>query len=256
MSTLFNSQKQWVRVNIQGANLKTTDKAVLFRINDMTRWIPRAVFEYAKDDHMAIDLEKWFFDKMNQKGAIFSDDGTRRLMLYRIWDESKKIALCVGLNPSAANADQDDHTIKLLSGYMTEMGFGGFRMVNLFSIISSDPAILLTEEAKKNEDADLGIVFGFALMCQEIIFCWGAFEEAKGRAKRLVDFFSDAKCFGVGKDGSPWHPRACHYAKWKAEDARLFKYNEHEYGRNLYKAKPKKRASEFTHEQYQLLLQG
>ena len=50
----------------------------------------------------------------NKKGADFSNNGKHRYRLWRIWDETKPYALCIGLNPSTANSEKNDPTINIL----------------------------------------------------------------------------------------------------------------------------------------------
>ncbi|CAI2789886.1 Uncharacterized protein conserved in bacteria [Serratia grimesii] len=47
------------------------------------------------------------------KSAVFSDCGQYRYAIARIWDETKPYALFIGLNPSYADATQDDPTLGL-----------------------------------------------------------------------------------------------------------------------------------------------
>jgi hypothetical protein len=74
-----------------------------------------------------------------KKGAIFSECGKYRYALWRIWDERDPLVMCIGLNPSTANADDDDPTIRNLTTLFKASGFSGFYMTNLFALISSDP---------------------------------------------------------------------------------------------------------------------
>jgi hypothetical protein len=48
---------------------------------------------------------------------------------------------------------------------------------------------------------------------RSIIFAWGNFEVVRemGRDTELAEMFPKAKCFGVNKNGTPWHPRALSY---------------------------------------------
>ncbi len=214
-------------------------KSYLVNVEGVEHFIPKSVCYL--DGNNKIFVQEWFVKKMTDKQAVFSEDNTRRLVLTRLWKKSRKVALCVGLNPSTANGSTDDPTIDLLTRTLSALGFGGLIMVNLFTHISSKPEDLLKPGVMENEEADLGIIFGYALACQEIIFCWGKFEQAKGRAKKVIDFFTDAKCFGVNKDGSPWHPLYCFYAGLVAANTVLFKFKDHKYEDNKRDAKPRKK---------------
>lgn len=157
----------------------------------------------------------------NVRGAEFSSCGQYRYQLWRIWGDGP-VAMCIGLNPSKANSEKDDNTIGILIREMKRLGFGGFRMVNLFGLISSKPERLLT--AEDPQGANQAWLKTTALMCQEVVFCWGAFKEARGVAEIVRKEFVDGKCFGWNADGSPWHPRALSY-KGMLGKAELRRYN-------------------------------
>lgn len=139
-----------------------------------------------------------------EKGAIFSDCGKYRYRLWRIWDVSGTFAQCVGLNPSTANSDDDDNTIRNLTEIIKNNGYGGFYMTNLFALISPYPeALRECPDPIKDNDVHLRQVYS---LCQSIIFCWGNFKQAEYRAKKIIKEFPQALCFGMNANGSPKHP--------------------------------------------------
>ena len=144
----------------------------------------------------------------NNSGAEFSEDGKYRYKLWRIWDETRPLAMCIGLNPSTANADKNDQTINYLIKMLSKLGYGGFYMMNCFAFIASKPKLLqhnpMSDEWNNNM---LTVVAG---KCRDVIFSWGGFKIIKetGRDQELIEMFPNAKCFGVNKDGSPFHPLA------------------------------------------------
>ena len=73
------------------------------------------------------------------KGATFSGDRLYRYKLWRIWDESKRPALFIGLNPSTADENIDDPTIRRCIDFAMQWGEGGLIMANLFAYRSTDP---------------------------------------------------------------------------------------------------------------------
>lgn len=75
-------------------------------------------------------------------GARFSRCGGYRWWLERCWRPEAPRLLFVGLNPSRADADRDDPTLRRLIGFAREWGFGAVEVVNLFSAITSRPAAL------------------------------------------------------------------------------------------------------------------
>jgi len=132
------------------------------------------------------------------KGADFSQCGNYRYKLWRVWDNSKPLSMCIGLNPSTANANKNDQTISYLIKMLGILGYGGFYMMNCWALISSDPKKLLDHSCnelicKWNDD----IITVTANQCKDIIFCWGGFKiiSETGRDKQLIEMFPYAKCF-------------------------------------------------------------
>lgn len=139
-------------------------------------------------------------------GAEFSECGKYRYKLWRIWDEEKPLAMCIGLNPSTANANKNDTTIQYLIKMLTILGYGGFYMTNLFAIISSKPEVLLTCHDPLGEN-DVKL-WEARLLCDDVIVCWGNFKQAQERIKTVLPRYPDALCFGINANGTPFHPLA------------------------------------------------
>lgn len=57
-----------------------------------------------------------------EKSAILSADRKYRYVLNRIWDETKSTVVFIGLNPSTADEETDDQTIRKCIGYAKKMG--------------------------------------------------------------------------------------------------------------------------------------
>jgi hypothetical protein len=145
----------------------------------------------------------------NDSGAIFSKCNQYRYALWRIWDESLPKAMCIGLNPSKANATKNDNTISLLIAMLKQLGYGGFYMTNLFAWISSNPDDLLTcADPIGENDYYLEQI---REKCDVVIACWGAFKQIGTRAEIVMEKLTEVKCFGTNENGSPWHPRALLY---------------------------------------------
>ena len=72
-------------------------------------------------------------------GAEFSKDRIHRYALYRVWDESKPLIMLIGLNPSTADENKDDPTIKRCVSFAKHWGYGGLIMVNIFAYRATDP---------------------------------------------------------------------------------------------------------------------
>lgn len=229
---------------------KETDKAWLVSIKGVKRWIPKSVGFIT--EKLILHVPEWFDAKMDKSGALFSDDKTRKYMQYRNWGTKDNILLCIGLNPVS---DKDSApTIERLCAVASHCGYDGMIMCNLFTTISDTPKALLDESVAEHEKADLGIIFGYSIGAKDIIFCWGSFPQARDRAQKVIDFYSNGLCFGKNKDGSPWHPMALHYAGLTHDKVRLKNFREHEYTDNTYNRRitAKEKQREYNATQYQM----
>lgn len=78
-------------------------------------------------------------------------------------------------------------------------------MLNLFGIVSADPRVLLTAKDPVGPMTD----FHLRRLCKGvpmIVAAWGAFREARERAKEVANMIPSMHCLGVNRDGSPKHP--------------------------------------------------
>ena len=151
-----------------------------------------------------------FESMVDDKGAIFSDCGKYRYCLWRVWDSSKPMVMCIGLNPSKATKIKPDPTITRVIDLTKSSGYGGFYMMNLFAFITPYP-----KELKKCIDP-LGDnnkwLTDITGKCSDVVFCWGAFNilslvvRFKERVEFMIEMFPDAYCFGYTKGGEPRHP--------------------------------------------------
>lgn len=143
------------------------------------------------------------------KGAEFSPCGKYRYKLWRIWNPDLPLVMCIGLNPSTANAVKPDPTITNLTKALQILGYGGFYMMNLFAWISSKPEALLTcPDPLGENDQKLKEV---EVLCADVIVCWGNFKQATERIKQVLPSYPNAKCFGFNQNGTPMHPLALMY---------------------------------------------
>jgi hypothetical protein len=127
-----------------------------------------------------------------------------RYSLERIWDRSLPMVMFVGLNPSTANASEDDPTIRRVRNFAKSWGFGGICMVNVFPMITPDPSKLKLINIAKNDEE----IKRVSSNCAEVVFCWGNFKEPvqTGRVGMFKKWFPEAKCLGKNANGSPKHP--------------------------------------------------
>ena len=73
------------------------------------------------------------------KDAEISKCGCYRYALWRVWSEDVSCAMFVGLNPSIADAEGDDPTLRRCIAYARSWGYGGVCIGNLFAYRATDP---------------------------------------------------------------------------------------------------------------------
>lgn len=144
--------------------------------------------------------------------AEISACGSYRYRLTRHWDPDKRPLAFVMLNPSTADADLDDPTIRRCVGFAKRENAGGIVVVNLYALRATDPDQLrcvADPHGPKNADAILDVLDASAGSGDPIVCAWGT----KPTAHRVSLFLSSAKgagaklvSLGVTKDGHPKHP--------------------------------------------------
>lgn len=148
--------------------------------------------------------------------AKLSEDGAYRYVLGRWWnpipaDRTPVADLWVMLNPSTADADIDDPTIRRCMGFSRAWGADGIRVVNLFALRATDPKALLAHPDPVGPENDWNLE-GAARAAQDsggrIIAAWGAHGMAERRAQQVRRLLGvgNIQCLGVTGSGAPKHP--------------------------------------------------
>ena len=139
------------------------------------------------------------------KGAIFSNCRKYRYALWRIWDKSKMAVMFIGLNPSTANENIDDPTIRRVKKFAFDWGYGGVYMVNLFAYVTTNPQELKNSRGVLSGNDEW--IWTTASKCDKIIFAWGSFKEAKEEGEKIMKIFKGyGYVLAINRDGSPRHP--------------------------------------------------
>jgi len=162
--------------------------------------------------------------------ADISDCGTYRYTLSREWEGSGKSVAFIGMNPSTADANTDDPTIRRCMNFVAAWGGSKLIMVNLFAIRSTDPK-LLTNHVRNggswddlvggNENQD-ALDEAFA-QSDNMVAAWGSKVHGTAQATDAMYNYTE-KLFALrlNKDGSPAHPlylpKSLRPAKWNMAD--------------------------------------
>ena len=74
-----------------------------------------------------------------KKSAIISDCNKYRYELHREWDKDKKKVLFIMLNPSTADADNNDLTTIRCMNFAKKWGYGGIMIGNIYPFRAKRP---------------------------------------------------------------------------------------------------------------------
>lgn len=148
-----------------------------------------------------------------KRGATVSACGQYRYHLYRQWDAGQPWLLFVMLNPSTADADVDDATIRRCTTFALAHGFGGIEVVNLFAYRATDPAALRRAGYPVGPENDSWISDA-AEACVEargsVCLAWGANAAGLERPQVVLPLLRRAGatllCLQVTRSGYPQHP--------------------------------------------------
>lgn len=142
------------------------------------------------------------------QSAVIDPTGVYRYLLTRQWSEAPPLVIGA-LNPSTADAEKNDATIRKEIGFAMRWGFGGIVKWNLYGLRSTDPNELLRHPEPIGPENDQHIIaacFGQPW----VLAAWGSHKAARTRAPHVVKMLRDMgvtlKCLGLSKDGYPWHP--------------------------------------------------
>lgn len=142
------------------------------------------------------------------KSAIISECGRYRYRLSRVWGTGKALAF-VMLNPSTADADNDDPTIRRCMGFAKREGAAGIIVMNVFAFRATSPKVMLAEPNAfgPNNAAHLKALCSASLE-MPIVCAWGTHggAVASSLAVMMRDQGARLACLGKTKDGHPRHP--------------------------------------------------
>lgn len=139
-----------------------------------------------------------------KKEAIISSCGTYRYSLARVWDETGPNCLFIMLNPSTADAEQDDATIRRCISFAREWGCGRLTVGNRFAYRSKDPSELLRVRDPVGPENDEWLQ-RMRAAADIICIAWGG-HIVRVKSIKLPFDFSGVLCLGVTKRGQPRHP--------------------------------------------------
>ena len=142
------------------------------------------------------------------RSAGFSRCGRYRYWLRRIWDPALTHCVFIGLNPSTADATEDDPTLRRCISFARKWGYGSLLMVNLFSLRATDPSVLKLAADPVGPRTDLWLRRATA-ETDTIVAAWGNGGLLMNRAMTVHQMLKNPYCLGLTALGMPRHPLYC-----------------------------------------------
>ncbi len=139
--------------------------------------------------------------------AVISPCNNYRYFLSRLISLDQKVLTFIMLNPSTADAVDDDPTIRRCIGFCDSLGYGTLQVVNLFAYRSTDPSELLTAEDPVGIE-NLEFVKNTVQKSDMIICAWGTKGSIKNQNKVIINHLKnfDLYALKITKGGHPSHP--------------------------------------------------
>lgn len=152
--------------------------------------------------------------RTHQKGdaaseAVYSDCERYRYRLTRVWDDAGGRVHFVMLNPSTATEVQNDPTVERCERRARALGFGAFRVTNIFAWRDTDPKKMRAAVDPVGPANDHAILEGLD-WASKTICAWGTHGEHLDRGPQVETLLRATQhplyTLGLSKAGHPKHP--------------------------------------------------
>ncbi|MGR3501655.1 DUF1643 domain-containing protein [Pseudaestuariivita sp.] len=155
--------------------------------------------------------------------AVYSDCERYRYALTRVWDPAGARVTFVMLNPSTATEAQNDPTVERCERRARALGYGAFRVVNIFAWRDTDPRAMRAAPDPVGPENDTAILAA-CRWAQDVVAAWGTHGAHLQRGPQVEALLRKSGIalshLGLTKDGHPKHPLYIGYtvvpAPWPA----------------------------------------
>jgi hypothetical protein len=156
---------------------------------------------------------------MHRNAIIGGECDEFRYMLTRTWQPRQaRLLRFVMLNPSTADAQQDDATVRKCIGFAIALGYTGFAIVNLFAFRARDPKTLKAAgyPVGPNNDKFIKMAADDARAeGSDVVCAWGVNARGLDRPREVLAILRRAgvapKALEFCVDGTPAHPLMLSY---------------------------------------------
>ncbi|WP_201724570.1 DUF1643 domain-containing protein [Streptomyces antimycoticus] len=141
--------------------------------------------------------------------AVLDPTEQYRYWLTRTWADDRPPALFVMLNPSTADALQDDQTIRRCTRFARDHGAGGIEVSNLFALRASKPSALVDHPDPVGPHGNAALLYA-AHRYRAAVLGWGSHGALFQRSRFIARFLAARQvrlyCLGRTAAGQPRHP--------------------------------------------------
>ena len=141
--------------------------------------------------------------------AVYSPCESYRYALTRIWNPQGRRVTFVMLNPSTATEVQNDPTVERCERRARALGYGAFRVCNIFAFRATDPKVMRAHPDPIGPANDAAVLEG-ADWAEAVICAWGTHGAHldRGIAVEALLRASGRPLFHLGLSlaGHPRHP--------------------------------------------------
>jgi len=147
--------------------------------------------------------------------AIYSPCERYRYALTRVWAPAGKRALFIMLNPSTATEVQNDPTVERCERRARALGFGAFRVLNIFAWRDTDPRHMRAAADPVGPANDATIIDSLP-WADQVVCAWGTHGAHLNRGPQVETMLRATGAplhhLGLSKGGHPKHPLYIGYA--------------------------------------------
>ncbi len=147
--------------------------------------------------------------------AVYSPCESYRYLLTREWAPQQGRVLFIMLNPSTATEVQNDPTVERCERRARALGFGAFRVCNIFAFRATDPRVMRAAADPVGPANDAAILDSLP-WADRVICAWGTHGAYQARGAQVEAMLRKSGTalhhLGLSKDGHPKHPLYIGYA--------------------------------------------
>lgn len=148
-------------------------------------------------------------DELSSGSAQFDPTGTYRYSLHRSWVATRPNVVFIMLNPSRANAEQDDPTLRVCTRFARCWQCGSLTVVNLFAYQTPHPRLLRTVAEPVGPENDRYLLAAVQ-QAERVVLAWGNEGSLWGRDRAVLDLLQSYRqkffCLSRNRTGQPRHP--------------------------------------------------